>query len=283
MTPPSGGGGMTGPASGAVIDQPGVPPPVKGAGAGTTVRGRRALGELLSVVLMRPLLLAMVCGALWVYVHRTPLDFIERQSLNWDVLTGAVREHLMLSLAATALIVAIAMPIGIALSRPGARAVAPVALAVANAGQAFPAIGLLTLLAVRFGIGTHVAIAAITVSGVLPTLHNTVTGLRAVDPAIVQAARGMGMRSWQTLLRVELPLAVPVILAGVRTTAVLAVGVATLATFINAGGLGDVIIAGIALDRTPVLLTGAVLTIVVAFALDWLARLVEEFVRPRGL
>lgn len=268
---------------GGALDLP-PDPDTEDTGATPAAPGHRTRSrEMLGLLLMRPAVLAAVCGVLWLYVHQQSLDFIEQQTLNRSVITRALREHLQLSLTVTALIVVIAMPIGILLSRPRARSVAPAVLAVANAGQAFPAIGLVTLLAIQFGIGTTVAIVALTVSGVLPTLHNTVTGLRAVDPSIVQAARGMGMRGWQALLRVELPLAVPVILAGIRTTAVLAVGVATLATFIDAGGLGDVIIPGINNIRTPVLLTGAVLTIVVAFTLDWLARLVEELLRPRGL
>jgi osmoprotectant transport system permease protein len=93
----------------------------------------------------------------------------------------------------------------------------------------------------------------------------------------------MGMRARQALVRVELPLAVPVILAGIRTTTVLAVGMATLAAFIDGGGLGSLIIAGEKMQRTSVLLTGAFLTTVLAFALDWLARLAEELLRPRGL
>lgn len=276
------GGAATSAVEGA-LDLP-PDPDTEDSGTTSAAPGHRARSrEMLGLLLMRPAVLAAVCGVLWLYVHQQSLDFIEQQTLNRSVITRALREHVQLSLTVTALIVVIAMPIGILLSRPRVRSVAPAVLAVANAGQAFPAIGLVTLLAIQFGIGTTVAIVALTVSGVLPTLHNTVTGLRAVDPSIVQAARGMGMRGWQALLRVELPLAVPVILAGIRTTAVLAVGVATLATFIDAGGLGDVIIPGINNIRTPVLLTGAVLTIVVAFTLDWLARLVEELFRPRGL
>jgi osmoprotectant transport system permease protein len=235
------------------------------------------------LLIMRPVLLAILIGALWIRVHSSQLDFSEQQKLNRDVLTTAVGEHIVLSLVATALIVSIAVPLGILLSRPSARWITPGALAMANVGQAFPTVGLVTLLAFAFGFGKTTAIVAITVSGVLPTLHNTITGLRAVDPAIVQAARGMGMRARQALVRVELPLAVPVILAGVRTTTVLAVGMATLAAFIDGGGLGSLILAGEKMQRTSVLLTGALLTTVLAFALDWLARLVEELVRPRGL
>jgi osmoprotectant transport system permease protein len=95
-----------------------------------------------------------------------------------------------------------------------------------------------------------------------------------------EAARGMGMRPVQVLFRVELPLAVPVILAGLRTALVFAVGVATVATFINAGGLGDMIVNGLKLQRFPVLLTGAVLVAAIAIFIDWIAGLIEEAVTP---
>jgi osmoprotectant transport system permease protein len=114
-------------------------------------------------------------------------------------------------------------------------------------------------------------------------VRNTIVGLQQVDPAVVDAARGMGMGKLEILRRVELPLAVPVILAGVRVSLILNVGVATLATYTNAGGLGDLIERGIVLNRMPILVTGCVLTIALALFVDWLAGLAEQFLRPKGL
>jgi len=108
-------------------------------------------------------------------------------------------------------------------------------------------------------------------------------GLQQIDPSLIEAAQGIGMKPRQILTRVELPLAVPVLLAGVRTTLVLTVGVATLATFVNAGGLGDIIVNGLKLNRVPVEVTGALLTMCVALFVDWLARIGEDFFRPHGL
>jgi osmoprotectant transport system permease protein len=114
-------------------------------------------------------------------------------------------------------------------------------------------------------------------------LRNTMVGLEQVGDDVKEAARGMGMTRNQVLRRIELPLASPTILAGLRTSLVFAVGTATVATFINAGGLGDMIVNGLKLQRYPVLFTGAVLVAAIAVLIDWLAGIVEDLVRPKGL
>jgi osmoprotectant transport system permease protein len=157
-------------------------------------------------------------------------------------------------------------------------------LTVANIGQAVPTIGLLALLAVAFFfLGFWAAIVGLVVYAVLPVLRNTMVGLQQVDPAVLEAGRGMGLSRMQVLRELELPLAVPVILAGVRTALVINVGTATLAAFINGGGLGSLIVAGFATNRFPISLTGAVLTAVLALLIDHLAGIAEDLLRPRGL
>lgn len=232
-----------------------------------------------------PLVLAAVLLALWLYVRARPLDAIEARSLNAAYLTSRTLTHLQLTVITAAIILVIAIPLGIALTRPGARAVAGPVLVVANIGQAVPSFGLLVLFGVwlvTVGVDT-IAVATFVIYGLLPVLRNTMVGLRQVDSAVVEAARGMGMTKRSTLLRVELPLAVPVILAGVRTALVITVGTVALATFIGAGGLGDVISNGIASNRTLVLVTGSLLVAVLALFVDWLAELAENYLRPRGL
>ena len=108
-------------------------------------------------------------------------------------------------------------------------------------------------------------------------------GLRQVDRSVIESARGMGMTKTAVLFRIELPLAIPIMLAGIRTALVITVGTAALATFIGAGGLGDLIQVGISLNRLPVLITGAVLTSVLALLIDWLAGVAEDVLRPKGL
>jgi osmoprotectant transport system permease protein len=127
------------------------------------------------------------------------------------------------------------------------------------------------------------AVVALVLYALLPILRNTMVGLQQVSPFIVDAARGMGMNPRRILLTVELPLAVPVMLAGIRVALILNVGVATLATYTNAGGLGDLIERGIVLNRMPILLTGCLLTIALALTVDWLAGRIEQRLRPKGI
>jgi osmoprotectant transport system permease protein len=180
-------------------------------------------------------------------------------------------------------VITIAVPLGVMLTRSWARRIAPAFLAVANVGQAVPSIGILVLLAVTVGIGFQPAVYALVLYAVLPVLRNTMVGLDQVDPALIEAGRGMGLTSWGVLRRIELPLAVPVMLAGIRTALIINVGSATLATFVGAGGLGWLINQGNVHNRTAVLLTGSALTAVVALALDWVAGIVEDVLRPKGL
>lgn len=240
-------------------------------------RGRTVLGRFAT-----PLLLAVVLAALFLFVRARELDSIEARTLNADYLLARTGEHLVLSLAASALIVVIAVPLGVLLSRVRSRAVSAVVLGLANVGQAAPVIGVLVMLTIVFGTGFRVALAGIVAYAVLPVLRNTLVGIEGIDPALTEAARGVGMTRTQVLLRIELPLAVPVVLAGLRTALVFAVGVATIATFVNAGGLGDIIVNGIKLQRWPVLVTGSVLTASIALLVDWSASLLEDRLRPKG-
>jgi len=230
-----------------------------------------------------PAVLAVILTGLYFYVHARTLDSIERRSLNRAFLVERTLQHVRLTVVSTILVILIAVPLGIALTRPAMRRASPFALAVVNVGQAVPSIGVLVLLGITLGFGFRYAIIALVLYSFLPVLRNTMTGLQRVDRSLIDAARGMGMTRPLVLRKVELPLAVPVMMAGIRTALVINVGTATLATFTNAHGLGDVIDAGLVLDRRPVLITGAVLVAVLALTIDWLAGLAERALRPRGL
>lgn len=154
---------------------------------------------------------------------------------------------------------------------------------VAGFGQAAPAIGLVALGAAIFGIGTTGAVVALVVYGLLPIIANTVAGIDAVDSKLVEASRGMGMTGFGTLMRVELPLALPIIIAGVRTALVLIVGTAALVSFTGGGGLGELITSGITLRQDVVLIVGALLIASLALLIDWLARMVELVASPKGV
>lgn len=223
-----------------------------------------------------------VVGSL-LYVNAAGVSDSEQRSLGVPNLLTLLREHMTISLAATVLTCLVAIPVGIMLTRGGMRRYSKPVITVAGFGQAAPAIGLIALGAVLFGIGQVGAIVALTVYGALPIIANTVTGLDGVDPRLVEAARGMGLSSSSTLLRVELPLALPVIVAGVRTALVLIVGTAALASFTGGGGLGQLITTGIKLQQNVTLVIGAILVAALALFIDWLARLVEIVAAPKGL
>ncbi|GHJ36525.1 permease [Streptomyces sp. TS71-3] len=230
-----------------------------------------------------PSVLAAVLLVTWLWFRGADLDTISRNSLAGGNVRVRLWQHVQLSALSTFFVLIIAIPLGILLTRKPLRAAAPVALAVAAVGQAMPAIGLLALLVIRLGIGMRAALIGIVIYAVLPVLANTITGLRGTDPTLLEAARGIGMSPLAVLTRIELPLAVPLILAGVRTALVLNVGTATLATFGGGGGLGDLISTGMTDQRMPVLFLGSLLTVVLALLVDWLASLVELALLPRGL
>ncbi len=253
--------------------------PTKNARLDAAAGGRMSL--LRSIA--SPVLVAVALLALFVWLGSIPLDSIEQRTLNADYIVARVQEHLGLTVAASALVAVLAIPAGIAVYRSKSRVFRGAMLGLANIGQATPAVGVVILLAIVWQTGYTTALVALVAYSFLPVLRNTLTGLEQVDAGVRESARGMGMTPNQVLRRIELPLASPTILAGLRTSLVFCVGVATIATFINAGGLGDMIVNGLKLQRYPVLVSGAVLVAAIAILIDWAAGLVENAVRPRGL
>ena len=230
-----------------------------------------------------PVFLGFVCLALYLYVSTQQLDSIEKRILTASFLFSRVIEHIELAVVSTVIVVVLAVSTGILLTRPGTRRVTPAIIGLANIGQAVPSIGLLVLFAIVWDFGFWPAIVALVAYSFLSILRNTMVGLQQVDRSTIEAARGMGMTKTAVLFRIELPLAVPIILAGIRTALIINVGTATLGTFVNAGGLGTVIDRGITLGRDPVLIVGSVLTGVLALFIDWLAGVAEDILRPKGL
>jgi osmoprotectant transport system permease protein len=235
-------------------------------------------------LLITPVLIALGAIALWVNYQRADKIFQDRRALDWGRnLRPQLEQHLSITFWATAFTVVIAVPLGIVLTRPRYRRFGGPVLAVATSGQAIPAFGLLVLAFAWLGRGQWTTIWALTLFTLLPVIRNTMVGLDQVDSAVIEAGRGMGLTRRQVLRQIEIPLAVPVILAGIRTALVITVGMATLAFLIGGGGLGATINAGIGLSRDLVLVTGAGLTALVALSVDWLAALIEKALRPRGL
>lgn len=193
------------------------------------------------------------------------IDFFATQ--GDEVLEQTLR-HLILTFVSVAIAIVIGIPLGIFIARK-ARA-AGLVLNVVGVLQTIPSIALLGFMIPLFGIGIVPAIVALMLYALLPLVRNTYTGLHGVDANVVESARALGMTENQILKKVELPLAMPVILAGVRTATVINVGVATLAAYIGAGGLGEFIFGGIALNNTAMILGGAIPSAMLAIALDLL-------------
>src|ERR687895_1796494 len=244
-------------------------------GAGGAARLVRYLGM--------PIFLAFACLALYLYISSKELDSIERRNINANVITARLIEHIQLAAISTVIVVVLAVSVGILLTRPFARRVTAPIVGIANIGQAVPSIGLLAILAIIWTGGFWPAVVALVAYSFLSILRNTMVGLQQVDRSTIEAARGMGMTKMAVLFRIELPLAVPIILAGIRTALIINVGTATLAAFVDAGGLGTVIDRGIRLGRDSVLIVGSVLTGVLALSIDWLASVAEDILRPKGL
>lgn len=230
-----------------------------------------------------PIIVSGALLSLWLWISPMELGLRERRHLARDPIVTRTIEHVQYSALAALLVVLIAVPLGIILTRPAARSVTPFFLAVANAGQAIPSIGLMTLLGIWIGTGATPAVIAVIAYCILPVLRNTMVGIQQVDESIIEAGRGMGMTKASVLFRIELPLAVPVILAGIRTALILAVGTITIGALINAGTFGVIINGGVITRNETLLLAGAVLTASVALLIDWLAGIAEIVLRPKGL
>lgn len=254
-------------------------------------------------LIVTPVVLGAVFLAYWTWLAGQDLSSQATSALTTENLVRQTREQLTITALSTIGVLLIAIPLGIGLTRPRGKRFAGPALAVANAGQAVPAYGLLVLmlailggvfgrandnilqntLGVWLGPGLVITVISLILFAILPVLRNTMVGLQQVDQDVIEAGLGMGMTRREVLRRIELPLAVPVMLAGVRTALVINVGMATLAFLIGGGGLGVTIRSGIQLSQDVVVLTGGVLTALLALGIDWLGGVVERLLRPKGV
>lgn len=197
---------------------------------------------------------------------------------NYDRLLTALVEHVGMVAAALAISLAIALPLGIwSARRP--RAYAAV-IALTGILYTVPALALFALLIPFMGLGTAPAILALVLYSLLILVRNVGAGLRGVPAEVIDAADGMGFGPWRRLLRIELPLALPVIVAGIRIAVVLQISVATVAAYISAGGLGDIIFQGITQDLGEKIVAGAVVTSLLAVVADEGLRLLERRLEP---
>ncbi|PIF46654.1 osmoprotectant transport system permease protein [Chryseobacterium sp. 52] len=205
----------------------------------------------------------MTQQSLWQFI-------IEQQ----EKLFTQILQHLGLTFLSLLLAIIVGVPLGILIARK--RKLSNPVLGIAGILQTIPSIALLGFMIPAFGIGAKPAIVALLIYALLPIIRNTYTGITGVEPAVIEAAKAMGMNRSQLLFKVELPLAMPVIIAGIRTAAVINVGVATLASFVAAGGLGEFIFGGISLNNTNMILAGAIPAALLAIVLDQTIAMIQK-------
>lgn len=198
-----------------------------------------------------------------------------------DLIIEALFQHIYLSFVSLLIGVLIALPLGMFIARY--RKYAESIIGITAVFQTIPSLALFGFLVPLIGIGSKTALIALIIYALLPILRNTYTGLTSVDGSIIEAGKGMGMTENQILVKIELPLALPFIMAGIRTATVLTVGIATLATFVGAGGLGDVIYRGLQTYNNSLVLAGALPVAILAILFDVMLKLVEKRVTPKGL
>lgn len=190
-------------------------------------------------------------------------------------------EHLYISLIAAFLGIAVAVPLGVLLTRiPKA---ADFIMGILGVIQTFPSFAILAFFIPLLGVGKVPAIIALFFYSVLPILRNTYTGVNGVNKSLLEAGRGMGMTGWERIRYVEVPLAIPVIMAGIRLSTVYLIGWATLASYIGAGGLGDYIFSGLSLYQPEFIIAGAVPVTILALLTDLLLGKIEQWVSPKGM
>jgi osmoprotectant transport system permease protein len=195
----------------------------------------------------------------------------------------ATVQHLQLVVVAEGLAILIGVPIGFIVSRRAFRWIGTPLMTVVNIGQTVPTLALLAIASLAIGSGFQAAIVGLFVYALLPIVRNTYAGIRSVNPAVKEAAQGMGMSRLQVTTRVELPLARPVIVAGIRTSTVVNVGTAAVAGMIGGIGLGSLITTGLAVNVVQMVLQGAAPAAALAIALDAVLGEIERWTTPRGL
>ena len=193
---------------------------------------------------------------------------------NWDQVAVALGQHVAISLTALVIAFAIALPVGIAAARSDR--VYAAAITISGLLYTIPTLAFLALLIPIVGLGRTNAIIAMVAFSLVVLIRNVATGIRGVSPEVVDAARGMGMDARRILLRVELPLAAPVIVAGLRVAAVTVISVTVAAAYVNAGGLGTLIFNGIAGDHAPKIWSGALTACALAITVDGTLALLER-------
>jgi len=247
-----------------------------------TQRQKTPLSERLDLIVtpVFAALLALLGVVVWLY---SDVDEVTREILAPEKIVRQINQTITLGFLSSVLVVVIAVPIGIIVSRRGFPRLKNFLVDFLGLAQALPAYGLIVIFFTFMGTGITTVVYALALFSLLPVLRNTIVGLEQVDKSVIDAGRGMGYTKLQVLLQIELPLAVPVIMAGIRTAIVINIGMAALAFLVGGGGIGETINSGLKLNRAPAIFIGAVMVAILAMVFDFLSALAQKYLKPKGI
>ena len=209
------------------------------------------------------------------------MELLTYISENCPLIMEKVLEHLSLSVTAVLLACLLGIPVGFLIVNN--KRLAKVVINIANIIQTIPSLALFAFAMPIFGIGSKPAIFALFLYALLPIIKNILIGIRNVNPATIKAAKGMGMSKFQIMFNIEVPLAISVIMGGVRIATVTCIGITTIATLIAAGGLGDLIYQGLGMYNVEMILTGAIFSALLALAADFILGIGEKLLTSKGI
>jgi osmoprotectant transport system permease protein len=212
-------------------------------------------------------------------------------TFTYGEIMNHTKDHLIMVFWAVLIAVLIGVPLGTLVTRPGFNRISPLVLGGANVGQSIPSLAIIAIMAILpfslwfidFGFNFQTAIIALFIYGLLPILRNSYASMKNIDPAVIEAARGMGMTRWRIIRKIELPLAIPVIMAGIRISTILTVGTAELAVLVGGKGLGTITFTGVFALKPLLILQGAAPTAFLAISLGFILERIESWITPYGL
>lgn len=210
------------------------------------------------------------------------IEYAEFLRERYPDILNATQEHLMISMTSVILGSLVAIPLGMYLAKNRIKWIHTIIFGVVNIFQTIPSLALLAIMIPLMGIGVKPAIFALFLYSLMPILRNTYAGFSSVDPAVLESARGMGYSATQRLLQIQLPLAFPYLMSGIRVTTVYIISWTTLATLIGAGGLGEFIFSGIGVNKKELIVTGAVSAIILALLADLVLGKIENWLSRKA-
>lgn len=210
------------------------------------------------------------------------IEYLEYWKDKYPSILEYMTEHIVISFTVIIIAVSFSVPLAIYMTKMKSERIKNLIFNIANVFQTIPTIALLAIMIPILGIGFKPAVVALLLYSLLPLLRNTYAGMESVSPEIIEAAKGMGFNTFQRLFKIELPVALPYVMSGIRVTSVYIISWTTLAALIGAGGLGDLVLAGIGYNDQFMIMTGTILAITIAICLDLILGLIEKRLLKRS-